>query len=143
MSGEAAYKALAKFRDESHKPVYVLASHSHFYMENIFDTPKLTANVTKPLPGWIVGTAGAVRYALPADASPSAMTDLYGYLLATVAPDGTIRFSFQEVHESDIPQHVRLRYTNALIPWCFAHNSQNKDPKAKDVTQLCTSGISH
>jgi len=34
-------------------------------MENIFDTSKLKANGARPLPGWIVGTAGAVRYPLP------------------------------------------------------------------------------
>ena len=53
-TGEKAYKALVQFRDESHKPVYVLASHSHFFMENIFSTPTLTRNGTTPLAGWIV-----------------------------------------------------------------------------------------
>ena len=67
-SGENVYKALVAFRDQSKKPVYVLASHSHFYMDNIFDTAKLKENGAKPLPGWIVGTAGAVRYPLPAAA---------------------------------------------------------------------------
>jgi len=43
-SGERVYKALVGFRDQSRKPVYVLASHSHFYMENIFETPALKAN---------------------------------------------------------------------------------------------------
>ena len=137
ISGKKAYKALAGFRDESHKPVFVLASHSHFFMENIFDTPRLKVNGAHPLPGWIVGTAGAVRYALPDGARPTAMTDVYGYLLGTVFADGTIQFSFQEVHESDIPPLARHRYTNALIPWCFAHNSQNRDPTAKDITPLC------
>src|SRR5258708_27466112 len=86
LSGEKAYKALLSFRDDSHKPVYVLASHSHFYMENIFDTPQLTQNGVKPLPGWIVGTAGAVRYALPPDppSNARAKTHIYCYLLATV-----------------------------------------------------------
>ena len=135
-TGKAAYDALTDFRDHS-KPVYVLASHSHFYMDNIFETPALTPNHARPLPGWIIGTAGAVRYALPDQARPSAMTDVYGYLLGTVAADGTIQFSFQGVHESDIPQPVRERYTNAMIPWCFAHNSQNRVPVPKDITPSC------
>jgi hypothetical protein len=138
-SGEKVYKFLTTFHAESRKPVYVLASHSHFYMENIFDTPPLKEkeNGAKPLPGWIVGTAGAVRYALP-DPSPStAKTDVYGYLLATVAADGTIRFSFEEIHESDIPQYVRQRYPATLVPWCFAHNSQNREPNAADITPRC------
>jgi hypothetical protein len=78
-----------------------------------------------------------VRYALP-DPSPStAKTDVYGYLLATVAADGTIRFSFEEIHESDIPQYVRQRYPATLVPWCFAHNSQNREPNAADITPRC------
>jgi hypothetical protein len=142
ISGDAAYQALLKFRDESHKPVYTLASHSHFYMENIFDTPKGQENKDRennaePLPGWIVGTGGAVRYRLPDVPSPTAMTDIYGYLVGTVAADGTILFAFQEVREADVPQYVRRRYTNALIPWCFAYNSQARDIVSKDVTPLC------
>jgi hypothetical protein len=137
-SGEKVYKALTSFRDQSRKPVYVLATHSHFYMENIFDTPALKQNGTKPLPGWIVGTAGAVRYKLPAGAPASAKQDTYGYLLGAVSPDGAIQFSFEAVHESDVPQNVRQRYPATLVPWCFAHNSQNIDPEAADLTPRCT-----
>jgi hypothetical protein len=137
-SGEKVYKSLLAFRDQNHKPVYVLASHSHFYMENIFDTPALKANGAKPLLGWIVGTAGAVRYKLPDGAPPTAKKDVYGYLLATVAADRTIQFSFEEVHESDVPQYVRQRYPATLVPWCFAHNSQNIDRGAPDTTPRCT-----
>ena len=143
-TGEEAYEALERFREQSrnldgsHKAVYVLASHSHFYMDNIFDTDKLTDNHKKqPLSGWIVGTAGAVRYALPENSPKTAKTDVYGYLLATVALDGTIRFDFEGVHEADVPQWVRQRYPDALVPWCFARNSQNKEPKAADITQRC------
>jgi hypothetical protein len=137
VSGGKAYADLVGFRDETHKPVYVLASHSHFYMENIFDTSKLKENGAQPLPGWIVGTGGAVRYPLPLGAPATARTDVYGYLLATVAGDGTIQFSFYELHQSDIPQYVRERYPEALVPWCFAHNSQNRDPLAGDLTARC------
>jgi Calcineurin-like phosphoesterase len=151
-TGKQAYIYLKDFRDQTRKPVYILASHSHFYMENIFDTPKLKENGARPLPGWIVGTAGAVRYALPGqpapsagaapdalpiDPRPNAITDVYGYLLGTVASDGTIRFSFQPVRESDVPQQVRQHYTNVLIPWCFAENSWNRDRVPKDRTPRC------
>lgn len=124
-SGEKAYKALASFRDESHKQVYVLASHSHFYMDNIFETPALTANKTKPLPGWIVGTGGAERRALPKGAPATAKADAYGYLLGTVSADGTIQFAFQEIKEADVPQQVWQRYPAKAVLWCFEHNSQN------------------
>ena len=90
-SGEETYKALENFRDHTYpdgskKPVYVLASHSHYYMNNIFATDKLTDNQKKqPLPGWIVGMAGAVRFALPEGAPKTALTNIYGYLLGTVS----------------------------------------------------------
>jgi hypothetical protein len=143
MSGMKAYAMLMGFHAESKKPVYVLASHSHTYVDHIFETAALQAKGT-PLPGWVVGTAGAVRYALTGPdnktslpSSPGALTDVYGYLVGTVTEKGTILFSFQEIHESDVPQKVRERYTNALIPWCFAHNSQNKEPNAPDIAPRC------
>ena len=143
-TGKEAYDALEAFRDhafnadKSPKPVYVLASHSHFYMENIYDTDELTDHHKKqPLPGWIVGTAGAVRYALPDNPPKTAKTDVYGYLLGTVAASGTIQFDFKEVQEWDVPEVVRQRYPEAFLPWCFARNSQNKEPKAVDITPRC------
>lgn len=137
-SGEKAYKALLALRDDSHKFVCVLASHSHFFMENIFATPQLTPNGAKPLSGWIVGTGGAERRALPKDALAGAKTDVYGYLLGTVSVDGTIQFSYKEVHESDVPQDVWQRYPAKTVLWCFEQNSQNKDPNAADITPRCT-----
>ncbi len=136
-SGEKVYKALSNFRDESRKPVYVLASHSHFYMENTFDTSKLKENGAKPLPGWIVGTGGAIRYPLPDGAPPTAKTDIYGFLVGTVSAEGTIQFSFEEVREADVPQYVRQRYPPTLVPWCFAHNSQNTEPNAAEISPRC------
>jgi hypothetical protein len=139
-SGEKAYKALVAFRDTSPRkqPVYVLASHSHFFMENIFDTPKLKQNGATPPAGWIIGTAGAERYALPKEAPATAKTDVYGYLVGTVSAEGMIEFSFKEIHEREVPENVRWRYPSSLIPWCFAQNSRNRDPKPKDRTQRCT-----
>jgi len=144
-SGQEVYKELEEFREQSqradgkHKKVYVLASHSHFYMQNIFDTEKLTDNHKKePLPGWIIGTGGAERYALPLHSPSTAETDVYGYLLATVSADGTIDFSFKKVTESDVPQWVRQRYPADLVPWCFARNSKNQNPFASDLTPRCS-----
>ena len=137
-SGQKAYQALVSFRNESNKPVYVLASHSHFFMENIFATAELTANGAQPLPGWIVGTAGAVRYKLPDNAPPGSKTDVYGYLLGTVSTDGTMQFSFEEISASDVPQFIWQRYPGKAVLWCFEHNSQNKEPKAPDQTPRCT-----
>jgi len=139
-SGSEAYAALLEFRKL--KPVYVLASHSHFFMENIFSTPELASKGVDPLPGWIIGTAGAERRALP-DVRPAApaksQTDTYGYLLGTVSPDGKIQFSYEEVHEADVPQYVWGRYPAKSILWCFEKNSRNKEPKAPDLTLNCNS----
>src|SRR4051794_14868876 len=37
-SGRIVYQQLVDFHRDTKKPVYILASHSHFYMANIFDT---------------------------------------------------------------------------------------------------------
>jgi len=135
-SGEKAYDKLLAFHKQTSKPVYVLSSHSHYYLENIFDTVEL-AKKGDPLPGWIVGTGGAERYALPVPPSDSAKKDVYGYLIGTVAADGTIQFAFQEVREPDVPMGVRRDYPQSLVRWCFAHNSQNTDPGAGEITPHC------
>lgn len=112
------------------KPVYVLASHSHFVMEGIFDTPYWRAH-GGVLPGWIIGTAGAFRYTLPPDASQAsfAKTHVYGYLLATVSPHGTrtddpIQFQFQEIAETATPPEILARYGSDLVHRCFEENAQ-------------------
>lgn len=130
-SGRHVYEALLLV--QKLKPVYVLASHSHFYMSGIFDNHPLDQR----LPGWIVGTAGAVRYKLPQNAPSGAMTDVYGYLLGTVSRDGKVRFEFERVNEVDVPEYVRGGYPPWLVPWCFAHNSQNIDPEAEESTHRC------
>ena len=135
-SGEAAYDALLRFREQTHKLVYVLSSHSHFYMENIFDTDSLKKK-GDPLPGWLVGTGGAERYKLPVPAPPNSRKDVYGYLLGTVAADGTIEFAFQEIRDSDLPIAIRREYPAPLVQWCFGHNSKNTDPGAGEITPHC------
>src|SRR5437868_10761849 len=62
-SGTSVYKKLLDAK-KAGKKVYLIASHSHFLQENVFDTPYWNNN-GGVLPGWIVGTAGAVRYRLP------------------------------------------------------------------------------
>jgi hypothetical protein len=140
-TGHKVYLALMALNKT--KPVYVLASHSHFYMDHIFSTSTLTPNGTTPLLGWIVGTAGAQRYAPPPgiSAAPSQPTlDTYGYAVGTVSADGReIEFTFQPIQESDVPQYVRQRYTANALPFCFNQNSLNKDPNEPDLTLRCNS----
>jgi Calcineurin-like phosphoesterase len=124
-SGRRVYLALLKAQNDAHKRVYVLASHSHFYMEGIFNTEYWRTN-GGVLPGWIVGTAGAFRYALPPNAKDAraAQTNVYGFLTGSVKPDGEINFEFQQLNESDIPAAVTARYTPQFVHWCFAENSE-------------------
>ena len=93
-SGRRVYQDLLRLRNESHKKVYVLASHSHFFMDGIFNTDHWRTN-GGVLPGWIVGTAGAVRYPQPPNHSDAKNYKeyVYGYLLATAgAVDGSVKF---------------------------------------------------
>jgi hypothetical protein len=128
-SGKQAYQDLLKLQNETHKKIYVLASHSHYYMEDIFNTPYWRGN-GGVLAGWIVGTAGAHRYALPEPNSARiAKTNVYGYLLATVNPGqapGIIQFEFKEIKEQDVPQSVVHGFTHEFVHWCFVHNTDVK-----------------
>lgn len=136
--GRAVYQGLLKFQDVPPlKRVYVLASHSHFYMDGIFNAQP----DAKRLHGWIVGTAGAVLYPLPDSkdsAKPNdARRNVYGYLLGTVKQSGEIEFKFQEVKQEDVPHPVSRRYPRTFVDWCFAHNSEDIDPNPAETTSKC------
>ena len=130
-SGRKVYQWLVEFRKKTHKNVYVLASHSHFLMDNVYNTACRRERPDEVLPGWIVGTAGAPRYRLPADVSGSVqhLTDVYGYLLATVSPDGTIQFEFKQINEADVTGSTRKDYKDDFIHSCFAGNSSTYAPE--------------
>lgn len=126
-SGRTIYRALVHATQaQSHKNVYVLASHSHFYLENIYNTNywKAPANGGVVLPGWVVGTAGAVRYKLPPDlpAGTKSLEHVYGYLLGSVASDHSITFAFQELKESDLQAADSGNYTPDFVHWCATQN---------------------
>jgi hypothetical protein len=125
-SGRIVYSQLLDLQNGAHKNVYVLASHSHFFMDGVYNTEYWRTH-GGVLPGWIVGTAGAIRYALPPGASDAkaAQTNVYGYLLARVNPDHTINFRFHETEEKDIPADVVTRFTADFVHQCFAGNRQN------------------
>ena len=126
-SGLKVYAQLLEIRKL--KPVYLLASHSHFVMQDIYDTPYWREH-GGVLPGWIVGTGGAVRYALPAGLPPGqfARTHVYGYLLATVSASGThaadpIRFEFREVDQGAVAAEIVLRFGADLVGHCYQENA--------------------
>jgi hypothetical protein len=128
-SGRRVYADLLRAQDDADKHVYVLAGHSHYYMDGIFNTDywKQHGGV---LPGWIVGTAGGEWHALPPGSSDAreALVNVYGTLLATVWPNGEIKFEFQKLAESDIPEAVTSRYGKDFVHWCFAENSRLSNP---------------
>ena len=108
----------------------MLASHSHFLIEDVHNN----ACHPKPetvLPGWIVGTAGAVRYRLPANltGAKQARTDVYGYLLATVHPDGEIQFIFKDIKPANIPAQTVDRYGSKQLQACFEENKSSYAPE--------------
>lgn len=126
-SGRRVYADLLRARDEARKRVYVLASHSHYFMDGIFNTDywKQHGGV---LPGWIVGTAGARRVPLPPNASDAhgALVNVYGALLGSVQPNGEINFEFKQLLEKDVPESVTARYGQDFVHWCFAENTTAK-----------------
>jgi Calcineurin-like phosphoesterase len=133
-SGRRVYEDLLRAQKHAHKKVYVLASHSHYYMENVYNTERWRTH-GGVLPGWIIGTAGAVRYPLPVERSGAgeAITNVYGYLRAALHADGALEFEFRKLEETDIPAEVAERYTPKFVHWCFAENSNAKSAAESDT----------
>jgi hypothetical protein len=129
-SGRRVYAQLLHAQNEAHKRVYVLASHSHFYMANIYNTGYWRTH-GGVLPGWIAGTAGAVRYPLPEDVKDAgaAKTNVYGYLLGNVSATGEIQIDFEQLQQTDIPPAVVRRFTPEFVHWCFVQNSRAAEKK--------------
>jgi hypothetical protein len=105
-NGKRAYERLRVTQSKG-KKVYVMASHSHYFEEYIYDTPE---NGGHGLPGWIIGTAGAEQY------RPEIK---YGYLLVEVTSDGTIHCSFQRVYPDTAPIGPE-----GLTKYCFEQNKR-------------------
>jgi len=124
-SGRRVYLDLLRAQNQAHKHVYVLQGHKHVFMSGVFNTEDWQKH-GGVLPGWILGTAGATRYALPADThrATEALTNVYGYLLATVHPDGQIAFDFHRITGNDVPPGVRARYTPEFVHWCEVQNTE-------------------
>ncbi len=135
-SGRLVYSELLKLQRASGKHVYVLASHSHFVMSDVYATACRTPQDV--LPGWIVGTAGAVRYRLPKDLAGSGVhqTDVYGYVMATVAADGDIQFEFKQIDPSQIPAATVKEFTEPVVDACFNDNKADYVPAGA----VCQSG---
>lgn len=120
-SGEQVYQWFAAAQT-SGKHVYLIASHSHYYSPDVFDTEYWREHGGVVL-GWIMGAAGARRYKLPPTAHPGAKTHFYGYMQGRVQPDGSISFTLHELSEADL---VQARWPGApldAIHDCFIRNA--------------------
>jgi hypothetical protein len=107
------------------KHVYILASHSHYYSPDVYDTPYWKQHTNRVVPGWIIGSAGAHRYQLPKSAHKGAKTNIYGYLQATVGADGAIDFQLHELSEKDLMDAKWPNAKAADIHECYMHNSDD------------------
>ena len=143
LSGEHVYRSLVDAQRHG-KHVYVLASHSHYYLEDLYATsywrdPRHGGVV---LPGWIVGTAGAVRYPLPAEVTPgpAARTHVYGYLAGRVATDGVITFNFHELSQADLERSLPTDYDSADAAFCYEENPRADDMGRSPPTPSCIAG---
>ncbi|HEX8163780.1 MAG TPA: hypothetical protein VF538_18070 [Pyrinomonadaceae bacterium] len=128
-SGLQAYDLLWDAQNLSAAPkkrkhVYVLSSHSHFFRENIYDTPEHKGRV---LPGWIIGTAGAEQY------KQASERIMYGYMTVEVRADGTIGTQFHEITR-DSPPLADGAGAEELTAFCF---EQNKRPPADRHESNC------
>lgn len=123
-SGEHVYTRLAQA--QRRKPVYVLASHQHYYLANVYDTAywRDPAHRAAVVPGWVIGTAGASRYPLPEGIKPGegAREHTYGYLLGRVSKDGHIAFTFRELDEAALQQTRGDDYDEGTVKFCVANN---------------------
>jgi hypothetical protein len=124
-SGEHVYRTLVTAQAHG-KRVYVLASHSHFYLEQIYATDywRDPSHGGVVLPGWIVGTAGAARYPLPPEVAPGpgARAHVYGYLTGQVDADGAIAFAFHELGAADLERSRSDEYVPADVEYCDREN---------------------
>ncbi len=129
ITGRKVYAQLLEFRKSTGKEVQVIASHSHFVLADPYNT-----SCRKPedvLPGWIVGSAGAIRYALPKSTAGSsfAQTDVYGFLIGAVDPSGHVTFTFHDVQLADVPAATRKLYGEDTVTQCFIANRSSYRPE--------------
>jgi len=121
-SGQQAYDLLFRAQNlagppDKRKHVYVFASHAHYFLENIYDTPEHRGQV---LPGWVIGTAGAEQYR---------GTIAYGYTRVEVRADGTLAVRFREVG-AGTPPLASGPGAKELTDFCF---HVNKRPPGDDA----------
>ena len=143
-SGRRAYELLFAAQNldapaEKRKFVYVLASHSHFFETDIYNSAELRAeHAGRVLPGWIIGTAGAVQYVSKDPATgKDVRAIMYGYMEAEVRSDGSLRTKFREVGEKSQPV-LTDAWGIEMTNYCFKENKQEpSDDRKNDKPYDC------
>jgi Calcineurin-like phosphoesterase len=120
-TGELVYGWLYDARAAG-KHVYMVASHSHYYSPDIYNTTFWHQYSNSVVPGVIVGTGGAFRLPMPANVAAGSKSMVYGFLRATVHPDGTVDFAFQQLNETDLQDSKWPGAPQDAIHECFIHN---------------------
>jgi hypothetical protein len=128
LTGEMVYTWLFDAQAAG-KHVYIIASHSHYYSPNVFNTPYWKRHTARVVPGWIIGGAGAHRYKLPKTAAKGARTDIYGFMQGTVHSDGTIDFNLRVLAEDDLKKARWAEAPLDAIHECFVDNSDSAGGK--------------
>jgi hypothetical protein len=130
-SGQQVYDLLYRMQIPTQtlpgKHVYVFASHSHLFVDNLFDTDEHKGQV---LTGWLVGTAGAEQYRKPEERIQ------YGYALVAVHPGGTLDVQLREVTR-DSPPLATGPGAEPLTKFCFEQNKQDPDSDAFKGNCMC------
>ncbi|MGA7410563.1 MAG: hypothetical protein WBW33_08755 [Bryobacteraceae bacterium] len=127
MSGRIVYKDLLALRAQTGKAVYVVASHSHYFLSDIYNTGKWQGN-GGVLPGWIVGTAGAQFYSVPPGVKDFAKyaQGQYGYVVVTVnssrASRDPVELKFVQIKESELGPEIVNKFGADVVRFCFSEN---------------------
>lgn len=128
-SGRIVYKDLLALKAQTGKPVYIVASHSHYFLSDIYNTGKWQAN-GGVLPGWIVGTAGAQFFPVPPGVKgfASYAENQYGYVLVTVNGSRTARdpvqLKFIPIKDAELAPDIVNRFGPDTVRFCFSQNWQ-------------------
>jgi hypothetical protein len=109
--------------------VYVLSSHSHFYVPTPTtpSTGAMRQTGAVVLPGWVIGTAGAERYALPAKAKlrrRRARARLRLPHRFGGARDGQIAFAFHELGAAELQAVRSPDYEAEDVAFCVDLNPE-------------------
>jgi hypothetical protein len=128
-SGRRVYAMLLDMQNDAHKIVYVLSSHSHYFMDGIFNTEYWKAH--GGVAGVDCGNCGrghiACRQTQATLRPPNRCIRLLDRDRQSPGePRGTIQFNFEEFTEESIPADVVQRFTKPFVRECFAGNRNMK-----------------